>query len=114
MTGIDGDVDLNYMYTDLLKDKVKTTDELAQEVLSGFWGNGIERKVRLTAAGYDYYEVQHRVNELLGIKDDILSLAYQVLRGDWGNGIERKQRLTAAGYDYTAVQKKVNEILGIR
>lgn len=116
MTGIDGDVDLNYMYTDLLNDtdNKKTTDELAQEVLSGFWGNGIERKVRLTAAGYDYNTVQHRVNELLGMKDDILSVAYQVMRGDWGNGIERKQRLTAAGYDYTAVQKKVNEILGIR
>ena len=58
--------------------------------------------------------VQSKVNAILGIKDDILSIAYQVLRGDWGNGIERKQRLSAAGYDYTAVQKKVNEILGIR
>lgn len=117
VNGISKRTDLDYMYTDLLNDtdnNKKTTDELAREVLSGFWGKGIERKTRLTAAGYDYYEVQHRVNELLGIKDDILSLAYQVLRGDWGNGIERKQRLTAAGYDYTAVQKKVNEILGIR
>ena len=58
--------------------------------------------------------MQSKVNAILGIKDDILSIAYQVLRGDWGNGIERKQRLSAAGYDYTAVQKKVNEILGIR
>lgn len=71
MTGIDGDVDLNYMYTDLLNDtdnNKKTTDELAQEVLSGFWGNGIERKQRLTAAGYDYTAVQKKVNEILGIR----------------------------------------------
>ena len=94
-------------------DDKKTIDELAREVLSGFWGNGIERKVRLGAAGYNYYEVQSRVNELLGIKDDILSLAYQVMRGDWGNGRERKQRLTAAGYDYITVQNRVNELLSL-
>ena len=27
--------------------------------------NGTERKERLTAAGYDYAAIQHRVNELL-------------------------------------------------
>ncbi|MCX4357018.1 MAG: CHAP domain-containing protein [Oscillospiraceae bacterium] len=43
----------------------KTIDELAQEVISGDWGNGDERKKRLTAAGYNYYAVQKRVNELL-------------------------------------------------
>lgn len=114
--GIDGDVDLNYMYTDLINgaDKeVKTIDELAAEVLSGGWGNGYERKRRLTEAGYDYNAVQNKVNELLGIKDDLTSIAYQVIRGDWGNGHERKQRLTAAGYDYNAVQNKVNQLLGI-
>ena len=43
----------------------KTVDELAHEVLDGKWGNGAERKRRLTAAGYDYDAVQKRVNELL-------------------------------------------------
>jgi len=43
----------------------KTVDELAREVIRGLWGNGIERKNRLTAAGYDYNTVQTRVNELL-------------------------------------------------
>ena len=43
----------------------KTIDELAHEVLDGLWGNGSERKRRLTEAGYDYYAVQKRVNELL-------------------------------------------------
>lgn len=43
----------------------KTVDELAREVIRGDWGNGDERKRRLTAAGYDYYAVQKRVNELL-------------------------------------------------
>jgi hypothetical protein len=43
----------------------KTVDELAREVIRGNWGNGTERKNRLTAAGYDYSAVQKRVNELL-------------------------------------------------
>lgn len=43
----------------------KTVGELAREVIAGKWGNGSERKRRLTLAGYDYNAVQGRVNELL-------------------------------------------------
>ena len=43
----------------------KSVDEVAREVIQGKWGNGAERKKRLTDAGYDYNEVQKRVNELL-------------------------------------------------
>ena len=43
----------------------KSVDEVASEVIQGKWGNGAERKNRLIAAGYDYNEVQKRVNELL-------------------------------------------------
>jgi hypothetical protein len=35
----------------------KTVAELASEVIAGKWGNGTERKTRLTAAGYSYTEV---------------------------------------------------------
>lgn len=42
----------------------KSVDEIAREVIQGKWGNGAERKKKLTAAGYDYYAVQKRVNEL--------------------------------------------------
>ena len=43
----------------------KSVDVLAREVIAGMWGNGAERKNRLTAAGYDYNAVQKRVNQLL-------------------------------------------------
>ncbi len=43
----------------------KSIDEIAREVIQGKWGNGTDRKNRLTAAGYDYAAVQKRVNELL-------------------------------------------------
>ena len=43
----------------------KTLDEIAREVIKGKWGNGTDRKNRLTKAGYNYSAVQKRVNELL-------------------------------------------------
>ena len=43
----------------------KTIDELAKEVIAGAWGSGMDRKNRLSAAGYDYAAVQKRVNEIL-------------------------------------------------
>lgn len=43
----------------------KSVDTIAKEVLAGKWGNGSERKEKLTKAGYDYKAVQKRVNELL-------------------------------------------------
>lgn len=43
----------------------KSVDDLAREVINGDWGNGDERRQKLTAAGYDYDEVQRRVNEIL-------------------------------------------------
>ena len=44
----------------------KTVDELAKEVIAGKWGNGDDRKKRLTAAGYDAAAVQAAVNKFYG------------------------------------------------
>ena len=43
----------------------KSIEQLAKEVIKGAWGNGEERRRRLTAAGYDYEKVQSKVNEML-------------------------------------------------
>lgn len=50
--------------------KTKTVHDVALEVLAGLWGNGEDRKRRLTAAGYDPAEVQAAVNELLERRDE--------------------------------------------
>ena len=94
----------------------KSVDELAREVIRGEWGNGSDRRIRLTQAGYDYDAVQKRVNEILtssseSVKKSVDELAREVIRGEWGNGSDRRARLTRAGYDYDAVQARVNEIL---
>lgn len=44
---------------------LKSIDEVAKEVIQGKWGNGEARKKNLEMAGYDYKEVQNRVNEML-------------------------------------------------
>ncbi len=46
-------------------DTKKPVDAIAHEVIHGDWGNGYERKQKLTAAGYDYSAVQKKVNEIL-------------------------------------------------
>lgn len=40
----------------------KTFDEVVQEVIDGKWGNGEERRARLTDAGFNYAMVQAEVN----------------------------------------------------
>ena len=46
-------------------EKKLSIDEVAKEVINGLWGSGTTRKLRLEQAGYNYDEVQKRVNEIL-------------------------------------------------
>lgn len=92
----------------------KSIDEVANAVIKGDYGNGRDRREALEKEGYDYNQVQAKVNELMAGKTVIKSvdeLAREVIAGKWENGSARKKRLTAAGYDYNAVQKRVNELL---
>lgn len=77
--GVNGNCDMDECYTDFPSiitkggfngyakggTAKKTVDEIAREVIDGKWGNGTDRKKRLTAAGYDYSAVQKKVNALL-------------------------------------------------
>lgn len=103
---------LNGYETPKITEVKKTVDELAREVINGKWGNGEERKKKLTAAGYSYKDVQARVNEILyPKKKTVTEIAQEVIQGKWGNGEERYNKLTDAGYNYTAVQRAVNQML---
>ena len=48
---------------------MKSVKEIAHEVIAGLWGNGDERRRRLTEAGYDYSVIQQAVNDLLNGND---------------------------------------------
>lgn len=71
--GINGNVDLNVDFDGITflephKSYKKNIDAIALEVLEGKWGTKHSvptRKERLESAGYNYDEVQRKVNELL-------------------------------------------------
>ena len=112
----------NYPWTDVLRYEEKYTskfysnEEVAKQVLQGKWGNGEERKERLTSAGYSYDIIQKIVNDMtsgkvVSNKKTNEEIAKEVLQGKWGNGQERREKLTSAGYSYDEIQKIVNEML---
>ena len=76
----------------------KSNEEVAREVLAGKWGNGADRKNRLTAAGYDYNAVQNAVNQLSKAGKSTggtpTSITYIVKRGDTLSGIAKKYGTT--------------------
>lgn len=78
INGHNGQFDMNYCYVDYPEiirknglNGYKTAEQLALEILDGKWGNGDERKNKLAAAGYDYSEVQKKVNEILKSKSAV-------------------------------------------
>ncbi|MFZ1236886.1 MAG: hypothetical protein WAR39_07820, partial [Prevotella sp.] len=94
----------------------ESVDDVANEVITGKWGNGSDRVNALTNAGYDASAVQARVNEIMaGGNDaqpvDIDALAQAVIAGQYGTGDDRK---AALGSNYDAVQARVNQILAGR
>ena len=91
----------------------KTNDQIADEVIAGAWGNGEDRKNRLTQAGYDYNVIQGIVNKKVApVRKSNDQIASEVIAGKWGNGNDRKNRLEQAGYDYNSIQNIVNQKLG--
>ena len=72
----------------------KTIDQIAEEVIAGQWGNGSDRKKRLTAAGYNYDAVQKVVNQKMAAKKQTAHVYYVVKRGDTLSGIASKYGTT--------------------
>ena len=106
--GNNGNVDMNILYRDLISEITgsskkednkqdntpvkKSNEEIANEVINGLWGNGEDRKNRLTNAGYNYNEVQAKVNELMGKKNNnvVKPEYYTIKKGDTLSGIAKK------------------------
>ena len=105
----------------------KSIDELVAEVIRGEWGNGEDRRAALTAAGYNYAEVQAAVDAYYSTPDEesvplpptgndtdkktIDEVVAAVLRGEYGNGEERRAKLEDEGYSYEVIQNAVNEAI---
>lgn len=63
-------------------DNKKSNEEIANEVITGKWGNGDDRKNRLAAAGYDYSTIQAIVNQKAGNGSQEQEQTYTVKSGD--------------------------------
>ena len=83
------------------KPVAKSNEVIANEVIAGKWGNGAERKDRLTKAGYNYAIIQGIVNNKL--KGNNSSITYIVKKGDTLSGIGAKY-----GVDYRKLAKDNN------
>ena len=76
----------------------KSLAEIANEVIAGKFGNGSERRQKLTAAGYNYDAVQAEVNRILNVEN---SVYYTVQKGDclqyiankYGTSVDRLVKL---------------------
>lgn len=96
--GITGAVDLDIAYEDYpaiigSPPPEKSVADLAAEVLAGEWGNGAERRERLTAAGYDYAAVQAEVNRRVASQTPRVHIVRQ---GDTLSALARKYDTTVA------------------
>lgn len=105
--------------------QLKTIDEIAREVIAGKWGSGEDRKKRLTNAGYNYSEVQARVNQIL--KGDnkptinrnlpIIDLSHHNTVSDWNKiaksvgGVILRLGYRSYGGGVITTDKKYNEFL---
>lgn len=99
----------------------KPVELVAQEVIRGEWGSGIDRQNRLRTALYDPNVIQAAVNALLAGRPVAAApapaaparktneqIADEVRRGEWGNNPQRSQRLQQAGYSPTEIQNIIN------
>lgn len=101
--GITGAVDLDIAYEDYPAiiggtapapaPAMKSVADLAAEVLAGMWGNGAERRERLTAAGYDYAAVQAEVNRRVASQ---VPRVHIVRQGDTLGALARRYGTTVA------------------
>ncbi len=108
-------LDKNIMYADIsrysrgnttsVKPQPKPIDQIADEVIAGQWGNGSDRKKRLTDAGYNYDAVQKAVNQKMNAKKQPAHIYYVVKRGDTLSGIASK---------YGTTWQKLQAMNGIR
>lgn len=90
-------------------EKEKSNHTLAMEVILGDWGNGQERKDRLTEAGYEYEAIQDIVNSYQGILYDVSSLMENNTTVKQNGTQETKQVTQAKRSKKTASKKTENK-----
>jgi hypothetical protein len=92
----------------------KSNEEIAKEVLAGKWGNGDERKTKLSEAGYDYKTVQAIVNTIVAVtpkKSVVVGAKVKVLKAVQYNG--KSFKVWRDWYDVLEIQGD-RVVIGVR
>lgn len=106
VNGISGKVDMNHLYAELGGKKgsssssKKSNEEIANEVIAGKWGNGTDRKNRLTSAGYNYDTIQAIVNQKMGVTGTSYYKKYT------GSSVSLVDALKSVGVDSSMTNRK--------
>lgn len=77
------------------KEEKKSIEEIAKEVIAGRYGDGTTRKKELESRGYNFSEVQTKVNELLGYKPKS-GTTYTIKKGDTLSSIAKRYNTSVA------------------
>lgn len=109
VNGISGRVDMNYQVKELggklgisggSTSSKKSNEEIANEVIAGKWGNGTDRKNRLTSAGYNYDTIQAIVNQKMGATGTSYYKKYT------GSSVSLVDALKSIGVDSSMTNRK--------
>ena len=109
VNGISGRVDMNYQVKELggklgtssgSTSSKKSNEVIANEVIAGKWGNGADRKNRLTSAGYNYDAIQDIVNQKMGATGTSYYKKYT------GSSVSLVDALKAIGIDSSMTNRK--------
>ena len=109
VNGISGRVDMNYQVKELggklgtssgSTSSKKSNEVIANEVIAGKWGNGADRKNRLTSAGYNYDAIQDIVNQKMGATGTSYYKKYT------GSSVSLVDALKSIGVDSSMTNRK--------
>ena len=91
---------------------LKDLDGIAKEVIGGKWGYGQKRVDALTKAGHNYYEVQNKVNEMLGSSvkySDKLANSQGTLTDAQKEGLQAQMQLAGSESDRLQALVKLSD-----
>lgn len=91
------------IHANLSEEEDEKAWNVAFDCTRGKYGVYPFRKEQVEAIGYNYDDIQARVNAIV--------VARKVIKGNYGNGEERRRRLEESGFNYSYVQHAVNMIL---
>lgn len=95
--------------TFVVKPVHRSNEVIAQEVLDGKWGEGEDRRKRLTAAGYNYYSIQTIVKNLAARQNKALKVGAKCYIKPGAKDLNTMRLYSSFVYKNTYVVESIND-----